>query len=150
MPRKITLTIPDKNLLPKAVGKLSLAAFMCILFRQNEKMYLEGQEPWTDEQLRELCRRQFPKSKRVSDFFLAGTSRTINQYRSLFNRGTIGDCIDYRYYPFISFRYDEFGSRVEGRYGMTVLTEAQAESMITEFQTLRRERGVYVPNEYLS
>lgn len=148
MPRRIIIEIPDKDLLPRKSKKIGLIRFLCILFRKNESLYAEGKEPMIDEQIREICRKRYPKSKTVARLFNPKGNLTIGQFRGLFNRGSLSQHLDYRYYPFISFRYDDFGERVEFKRGNSVLTKEKQDNTILELFRIRKEKGIYVPPEF--
>ena len=152
MPRRITITVPDKRLIPKSCRGIGIAAYICLLIRKNEDLALGGaDEPWTDEQIRELVRKRFPKSKTVSGFYSPDSkTHTVNHYRSLFNRGCLGTSIDYRNYPFISFRYDQWGNKVNYKTGRRELTPQEIDDTVAKFWKLRRDRGVYVPKEIIA
>lgn len=147
MPKKIVIEIPDKNLLPKSVRRISIAGFLCLLFRHNHKSASENPDILlTDEQIRELARRKFPRSKTIASFYRP-EGHTINAYRIQFNKGNLNRFIDYRYYPFVSHRYDEYGNAVEPRRGIMELTEKEQEATALRFFTTRYMKGVYVPSE---
>lgn len=147
MPRRVVVEVPDKHLLPKAVRRLSLTNFLCLLFRHNHKLAQAGEEELlTDEQIRELARRKYPKSATVASFYTP-QGDTINSYRQRFNKGAFDHNIDYRCYPFVSFRYDEYGNVVEPRRGIFELNHYEQEQLRLKFFTIRHKKGIYVPSE---
>lgn len=149
MPRKITIQIPDKRLVPKTLRRISFRAFLCILFRQNDKFARTKEEqPWSDEVIREICRTKFPRNKSIAKMYTKDESKkSINYYRNAFNRGALEKTIDYKLYPFISLRYDEWGNVVNPRSGLMELTPQEIDDIIFSSFHERLKRGVHVPDE---
>lgn len=108
---------------------MGVCAYFSMLFETNE--ILQPKKRFSDEQIREMVRKEFPNRK--GQFFSESGGVTVNEYRQRYNKGVFSRNVP----PAVpSYRYFK-GQAVDGRTGRHFLVQEEIDAINKEHAAFR-------------